>query len=188
MYEIGSYFCHQLASRTFFDGKMPLCSRCTGIYIGMVIGFICYLLFCRFKTFDKISLVLVAITGLVPILLDGGSQYLGFRLSNNLLRYSTGILFGAFILIFILSFSIYTLKSYSILSDKILFVVLAIMFLCGYLSYTFIVSGYSLFISIFSVLSIIGLFLSIISGYLFIISSTWILLSYFYRRCYLEKK
>jgi len=35
------YICHRLHERTFKIGKwyFPVCSRCTGIYLGMILGF-----------------------------------------------------------------------------------------------------------------------------------------------------
>lgn len=39
-YVVGSYICHQRPDRSFwFDGqKMAVCARCTGIYVGAVVG------------------------------------------------------------------------------------------------------------------------------------------------------
>src|SRR3974377_1343609 len=77
--------CHQRADRSFVvrGRQVPLCARCIGILLGLVsatflpvsrLGFCCFLL--------------------VPLLLDGVTQYLGLRESNNSLRMITGLLFG----------------------------------------------------------------------------------------------
>jgi len=40
VYAIGSAICHQLPERSFhlWRAQMPVCARCTGIYVGAVIG------------------------------------------------------------------------------------------------------------------------------------------------------
>jgi uncharacterized membrane protein len=40
VYAVGSVVCHQLADRSFFiDGRqLPVCARCTGLYLGGVAG------------------------------------------------------------------------------------------------------------------------------------------------------
>jgi uncharacterized membrane protein len=40
LYAAGSLICHQLPDRSFFiDGRqLPICARCTGLYLGGVVG------------------------------------------------------------------------------------------------------------------------------------------------------
>jgi uncharacterized membrane protein len=44
-YAVGSVICHQLPERSFFiDGRqLPVCARCTGLYVSGVAGFLCWL-------------------------------------------------------------------------------------------------------------------------------------------------
>lgn len=86
------WLCHQLPSRCLFlkTSPMGLCARCFGIYAAV---FAVFALACLGR---RLRLPLAACLLLaVPCLLDGGSQYLGFRLSNNPLRLVTGLLAGA---------------------------------------------------------------------------------------------
>ena len=82
-------FCHRKPERSFFwKGKQfPVCSRCTGIYIG-------YLTFPIF-TFNFYNLSLLFSTLIIlPTIIDGLTQAYFNRESNNLLRFSTGLLAG----------------------------------------------------------------------------------------------
>lgn len=46
IFAIGSVICHQLPDRSFFvDGQqLPVCARCTGLYLGAAAGFAAWLL------------------------------------------------------------------------------------------------------------------------------------------------
>lgn len=80
-------FCHQIPERSFkFKGRQfPVCARCTGILIG----------YCAFPLFYfgiiKLSILPIILLNL-PIFIDGITQYMGWRESNNKLRLITGFL------------------------------------------------------------------------------------------------
>lgn len=81
--------CHRLPHRSFFwRGKQfPVCARCTGIHLG-------YLSFPLFL-FDFISLnIWVTIVLILPTFLDGLTQAIFNRESNNILRVITGLMAG----------------------------------------------------------------------------------------------
>ncbi len=88
-----SYFCHRLPSRSFWISEVPmgLCSRCTGIYLGMLIS-LCFFLFNK-RDIAKKHLPMFLLF-LIPLLIDGTLQYIGLYLSYNLIRFATGLLFG----------------------------------------------------------------------------------------------
>lgn len=83
------FFCHQIPERSFFfrGHQFPICARCTGILIGYVIGLI-YIFF-----FRDLHIILELIL-MVPLLIDGTGQYLGYFKSTNSRRLITGILAG----------------------------------------------------------------------------------------------
>ena len=83
--------CHRIPERTFrIRGHyFPVCSRCTGFYIGAFSYFIlAYFVYIDYTVY----LVFLAIILLVPAFLDGFTQLIGLRLSNNWLRLVTGLI------------------------------------------------------------------------------------------------
>ena len=80
------FMCHSRPDRSFyFNGKQfPICARCTGVLLGWIIGIILL----------EVPRGLVTVLILIPLMVDGGTQALGKRESNNILRCVTGILFG----------------------------------------------------------------------------------------------
>lgn len=91
-----SPFCHSIPERCFVykNHHLPICSRCTGILFGGVLSLICFSIFNLYFSFQT-SLILM-----VPMIIDGGLQYLNYFISNNNRRFLTGILFGIGTVIF----------------------------------------------------------------------------------------
>lgn len=96
---MGSAVCHRMAERSFLwgQGTMPLCARCTGIYVGVLLAF-CFLLLKKRmdagRPFSKGQAMLTALM-ILPIGIDGLGSYLGFWESNQLMRVLSGSLVGA---------------------------------------------------------------------------------------------
>ncbi len=95
---IGSAICHQIPQRTLrIDGRvLPLCARCTGIHMGIAIGFLYF--FCKKRLkgnslLDDIS-VAIAVLSFLPFMVDGVGSYLGLWQSNHFLRITSGALAG----------------------------------------------------------------------------------------------
>ncbi|MFO8050070.1 MAG: DUF2085 domain-containing protein [Thermoplasmatota archaeon] len=89
--------CHGDPARCFWvSGRpLPLCSRCIFIYpfslLFLLIGLPIFMTYgIRSYTILVIFIILV-----IPLVVDGYTQYLGWRSSNNLLRGVTGALSGA---------------------------------------------------------------------------------------------
>lgn len=82
--------CHHLPERSvpFFGLERYLCSRCLGVLLGWVFGL--------FVHFGGVHLPLQVIaTMIMPLVIDGTTQGLGWRLSTNSIRLATGLLCGA---------------------------------------------------------------------------------------------
>jgi uncharacterized membrane protein len=89
-YRFGDANCHQKASRSLFlnDNQMPFCTRCTAIFLGLVVGV-------GIAIFLELELnILWIIIGLVPMGLDGGLQLFTEYESSNPMRFITGLLAG----------------------------------------------------------------------------------------------
>ena len=85
--------CHRKPERSFFirGHQFPVCARCTGFYISLVL----YFIYTYFFYVDYSSLLLtIAILLLVPAEIDGFTQLLELRESNNTLRLITGLMGG----------------------------------------------------------------------------------------------
>lgn len=80
--------CHTREDRSFFfkDKKFPICARCTGELLGIILApFL--LIFYKPSIFFNLIIML-------PMVLDGFLQLLTRYESNNTKRLITGILFG----------------------------------------------------------------------------------------------
>lgn len=80
--------CHQRTDRSFFynEKQLPLCARCTGELIGILLSVFLFL-FVRPHFFVCFLLC-------IPLVLDGFAQKLTAYESTNAMRLLTGILFG----------------------------------------------------------------------------------------------
>ncbi|MDI6887620.1 MAG: DUF2085 domain-containing protein [Candidatus Thermoplasmatota archaeon] len=90
MYSSGDFLCHQKASRSFFinGNQLPYCARCTGIFLGVLLGScIGILLTVELKWYW-------VVLGLLPISIDGTGQLFNLWQSFNLIRLITGIAIG----------------------------------------------------------------------------------------------
>lgn len=86
---IGAYSCHQIYERSFtYKGyQFPICARCTGIFIGQIIGFI-------FILFGFGINLLWSILLIIPMAIDGTIQLIKIKQSNNIRRAITGFIAG----------------------------------------------------------------------------------------------
>jgi len=85
--------CHRIPERSFFikGHQFPVCARCTGFYISLILYFIyAYFNFINYN----IYLLIFAIILLIPTAIDGLTQLFNKRESNNILRLITGLLGG----------------------------------------------------------------------------------------------
>lgn len=95
------FICHKKPERSFFyRGKQfPICSRCTGIFIGYIIGIIIIILSFLFNyQIPKPQYLFILIT---PMAIDGTMQFLTSYESTNIKRLITGILSGIAMMILI---------------------------------------------------------------------------------------
>ncbi|MFH0861780.1 MAG: DUF2085 domain-containing protein [Candidatus Altiarchaeota archaeon] len=88
-----SPFCHQLPERSLFlwGVQAPVCARCFGIYAGILAGTILYAVLSDKKVPGRHIIIAAAL----PLVLDGATQFVGLRESNNALRLVTGVIFGS---------------------------------------------------------------------------------------------
>ncbi len=91
--KVSNLICHRIPQRTFqIKGHyFPVCSRCTGFYIGAFSYFIiAYFVYIQYT----VPLIFLGVLMMIPTFLDGFTQLLGSRESNNTLRLLTGLAGG----------------------------------------------------------------------------------------------
>jgi uncharacterized membrane protein len=95
--------CHGMVSRclTIWNAPMPICARCTGIYIGLLVGILTFSLF--WKRIDAGLARWMVMIAVIPIGVDGITQALGLRESTNPLRLATGFAVAFFFGIWVLA-------------------------------------------------------------------------------------
>ena len=81
------WHCHRLPERSFsvLNRQLHICSRCTGVALGMALAPISILIPTEYRLFFFI--------GTAAFLVDGLTQLIGLRKSTNLIRFLTGVLF-----------------------------------------------------------------------------------------------
>lgn len=86
-------FCHGIPDRCFvlWGVAMPICARCTAIYIGLFVGLIA---FAMMPWMREEPLRVVMFASIVPLAIDGITQLIHLRESTNTLRFGTGLIAG----------------------------------------------------------------------------------------------
>lgn len=101
------YICHRKPERSFFihGHQFPVCSRCTGIYSSILV----FLVYAYFFPIHYTQFYLyIAVILVLPCLIDGLTQLLHYRESNNTLRFITGYMAGtAAMIIYQMQYLIY---------------------------------------------------------------------------------
>ena len=159
---IGGGLCHQIASRTFNIDilYMPVCSRDTGIYLGIFISLITIILLERRIKGEIPSLKIFLVTmGVFLIMgLDVVLSFLGIIESSNIIRFITGFLTGWFLVLLLLPlannsmFKKFVKKNY--LDRKIKF--FAWLF-CGVAIATAVIFTYQYALIFWGLVSILGM-------------------------------
>lgn len=148
--KIGSTVCHQLPERSIQINRiyLPVCARCTGIYLSFMIGFLFLLLKKRQKGNQPFTLVqtLFAAGSFLPFMIDGAGSYLHFWQTNNLTRIITGCFAGYSVPMFFLLITNFQVTEKNeipiIKSVKEQFFLLLISIITGVLVYADIFSFY----------------------------------------------
>jgi uncharacterized membrane protein len=86
-------FCHGIPERCLilWNVPMPICARCTAIYVGLALSFAAFLILPSMR--EGVARIVLYVA-LVPMAIDGLTQLARLRLSTNSLRIETGLLAG----------------------------------------------------------------------------------------------
>lgn len=97
--QAGYAVCHQIPERSLVIGgrALPVCARCTGIFLGFTITFLALAISFGGGGARRLSRVAMVVVGALtlPLLIDAITSYAGIRETTNWVRLATGGLAGA---------------------------------------------------------------------------------------------
>lgn len=95
IYTFFSYICHQIPERSLHIGghQFGVCSRCFGVYFGLLLGVVVYPLWRRIDESEPIARVWL-FASLVPITIDWSLTVFGIWENTHLTRFVTGLILG----------------------------------------------------------------------------------------------
>lgn len=95
LYGFHSFICHQIPERSFhvMGEQFGVCSRCTGVYFGILAGFVIYPLWRRLDNIEPISRIWLFLS-LVPIGIDWSLTFFGYWENTHFSRFLTGTILG----------------------------------------------------------------------------------------------
>jgi uncharacterized membrane protein len=102
LFNFFGYICHQLPDRSFHLGahKFGVCSRCSGVYFGVLLGFLVYPLFRRVDDAEPLSRVWL-ILAMVPMGIDWSLTFFGIWENTFFSRVATGLVLGVACAVFL---------------------------------------------------------------------------------------
>jgi uncharacterized membrane protein len=95
LYHFFGYLCHQIPGRSFFiEGEQfGVCSRCFGVYLGLVVGFLVYPLWRSVGELEPLPKFWLFLS-LVPISIDWSLTIFHIWENTHLSRFLTGLILG----------------------------------------------------------------------------------------------
>lgn len=116
IYKFCSYICHQIPSRSLHleNHALAVCSRCFGVYFGLLFGLIVYPFLRpveKIESFPRFWLFLA----MIPMAIDWSLGVLGIWENTHLSRFLTGLILGTACAIFIVPALI---EIFALLSSK----------------------------------------------------------------------
>jgi uncharacterized membrane protein len=96
IYTFFSYICHQIPERSLdlAGHQMAVCTRCLGVYLGLLAGILVYPLWRRVDEVDAIPRIWLFVS-LLPISIDWALTIFGIWENTHLSRFVTGAILGA---------------------------------------------------------------------------------------------
>ncbi len=95
IYSFYSYICHQIPSRSFhmLEHQFAVCSRCFGVYFGLLLGMLIYPLF---RSMDEIEPFprFWLFAAMIPMAIDWSLTFFGYWENTHFTRITTGLILG----------------------------------------------------------------------------------------------
>lgn len=95
LYHFFSFICHQIPERSFFvyGEQFGVCSRCFGVYFGLLAGFAVFPLWRQINEIEPLPRFWLFLS-LVPMSIDASLTILGIWENTHLSRFITGLVLG----------------------------------------------------------------------------------------------
>lgn len=95
LYFFFSHICHQMSDRSFhlLEHQLAVCSRCFGVYVGLMVGLMVYPLWRRVENIDPLPRIWL-FASMVPIAIDWSLGVLDIWANNHASRFITGLILG----------------------------------------------------------------------------------------------
>ncbi|MFN0278438.1 MAG: DUF2085 domain-containing protein [Pyrinomonadaceae bacterium] len=103
LYYFFSFICHQITERSFhIEGEQfAVCSRCFGVYSGLLLGFAVYPIWRNIAEIEPLPRFWLFLS-LIPISIDWALNFFGIWQNTQLSRFITGMIVGVACSTFIL--------------------------------------------------------------------------------------
>ncbi|MBA3631503.1 MAG: DUF2085 domain-containing protein [Acidobacteria bacterium] len=103
IYKFFSYFCHQMPSRSFHleNHAFAVCSRCFGVYFGLLFGFLVYPFFRRLEEIEPLPRFWLFLA-LIPMGVDWTLGFFDIWENTHFSRFLTGLILGTVCAVFII--------------------------------------------------------------------------------------
>ncbi len=115
IYTFFSFICHQIPERSLFifDHQLAVCSRCFGVYCGLLFGLLVYPLWRSIDNIEPLPRVWLFLS-LIPISVDWSLTIFGIWENTHVSRFITGSLLGFACACYILPAVIEISRNYAI--------------------------------------------------------------------------
>ncbi len=119
LYTFFSYICHQQPERSFhiLGEQFGVCSRCFGVYLGLVIGVIAYPIWRGVETIEPVARFWLFVS-LIPITIDWSLTAFGIWENTQVSRLMTGLILGIACATFILPAVVEIIRNFSFKSAR----------------------------------------------------------------------
>lgn len=116
VYKFFSFLCHQIPERSFHleDHRLAVCTRCFGVYFGLLLGFIVYPFVRPIEEIEPLPRVWLFLA-LVPMGIDWSLGFFEIWENTALSRFATGLILGAVCGLFLIPALV---EIWRLLSDK----------------------------------------------------------------------
>ena len=102
VYSFYGYICHQLPERSFhvLGHQFAVCSRCFGVYFGLLVGALAYRLWRPIESVEPLPRFWLFLS-MIPISIDWSLGFFEIWENNHISRFITGLVLGVACAVFI---------------------------------------------------------------------------------------